>query len=118
MASFPTISKATMRTHASSLLANNTARKMSTSPTSNPRVAVIGAGITGATAASVLVGSDLFAVEEIIVKGAIHIHVDIFDQGRSGPGGRASHRNAEHSTVKNQKTIVSPLKWDHGCQVG
>jgi predicted NAD/FAD-dependent oxidoreductase len=55
-------------------------------------VAVVGGGITGACAASTFASRN--------------IKVDVFDQGRSGPGGRASHRVTEESK----------LEWDHGCQ--
>jgi predicted NAD/FAD-dependent oxidoreductase len=57
------------------------------------RIAVIGGGITGAVAASSL-SSDY--------------KVELFDQGRRGPGGRASHR-----------TVTVPegeVRFDHGCQ--
>ena len=60
------------------------------------KVAVIGGGITGASVASTLAYLDP------------HIIVHIFDQGRSGVGGRASHR----ISLQDDKTF----QWDHGCQ--
>jgi renalase len=58
-------------------------------------VAVVGGGITGASVASTLA-----SLAPNVIK------VDLFDQGRSGVGGRTSHR------------VVSPqaMQWDHGCQ--
>ena len=60
------------------------------------KVAVIGGGITGASVASTLGRLDP------------HIIVHVFDQGRSGVGGRASHRISLHDDATFQ--------WDHGCQ--
>jgi len=65
--------------------------------TSYHRIAIIGGGITGACAASTL-------VEKL---GENRVRVDVFDQGRSGVGGRSSHRN---------RTPSQNLRWDHGCQ--
>ena len=71
------------------------------------RVAVVGGGITGAMAASVL-------------GKAAGCEVCVFDQGRRGPGGRASHR-----TVRPSDAAVLPddgpvahenYEFDHGCQ--
>ena len=63
------------------------------------KVAVIGGGITGASVASHLVRLATDA----------DIQVDVFDQGRSGVGGRMSHRR---TTTKGRNT----MRWDHGCQ--
>ena len=84
----------------------------------HPRVAIIGGGITGASAASVLAGSDIFStsIGDCDESSNQKIKVDVFDQGRSGPGGRASRRTKKFSTGKENKT-ESSLKWDHGCQV-
>eukprot|EP00965_Chrysotila_dentata_P105707 3491707-Pleurochrysis_carterae.AAC.2 len=46
--------------------------------TDSVRVAVVGGGICGASAAAALAGN---------------LTVTLFDQGRRGPGGRASHRS-------------------------
>lgn len=65
--------------------------------TNSPRVAIVGGGITGATACSTL-----------LARFGGDVHIEVFDQGRSGVGGRSSHRNREDSQT---------LRWDHGCQV-
>jgi len=69
---------------------------------SRPKVAIVGGGITGACAASTLLRH----------RGSDNIEVDLFDQGRSGPGGRASHRRAAISG--NHPAHV--VRFDHGCQ--
>ena len=77
----------------------NTLSMMSTA--SDPKcysIAIIGGGITGAVAAQTLVSN----------KSDINIHVDIYDQGRRGVGGRTSSR-----TFENDKLL---MRWDHGCQ--
>ena len=72
------------------------------------QIAIIGGGITGAVAASHIASSTRNA------------YVTLFDQGRRGPGGRASHR-----AVDDQSQVVLPddppippaaLEFDHGCQ--
>ena len=81
----------------------------SESPCSRPslKVAIVGGGITGACAASALLRPRR--------DGTSHnIQVDLFDQGRRGPGGRASHRRAEYRTSGNK--TASTLRFDHGCQ--
>jgi len=85
--------------------------------TTKPRVAIIGGGITGASAASVLIGSDLLTDGSINSNNEKNFIVDIFDQGRSGPGGRASRRRTEYVDEKDGETQKFPLQWDHGCQV-
>ena len=68
------------------------------------RVAVVGGGITGAVAASAL---------------APVCEVHVYDQGRRGPGGRASHRTVDPSTLAVLATDAPPpgaLEFDHGCQ--
>ena len=68
------------------------------------RVAVVGGGITGAVAASAL---------------APVCEVHVYDQGRRGPGGRASHRTVDPSTHAVLATDAPPpgaLEFDHGCQ--
>ena len=59
-------------------------------------VAVVGGGITGCCAASVLCSSS-------------SLRVDLFDQGRSGVGGRSSTRRIPENG--------HDMQWDHGCQV-
>lgn len=71
---------------------------------SPPRVAVVGGGISGACAASVLRG---------------RCEVVLFDQGRRGPGGRASHRSvnpADGKTLSHASAEDAALEFDHGCQ--
>lgn len=78
------------------------------------RVAVIGGGVTGAYIASTLA-----------TNSAIR-SVDVFDQGRSGVGGRTSHRSLQLEAVVSNSTATAgnieatknyTLRWDHGCQV-
>ncbi len=72
-------------------------------------VAIVGGGITGACAASEL---------------ATHFdNIIVFDQGRRGPGGRASHRSVRESdgTVMADDDVLDHsasdiLQFDHGCQ--
>ena len=59
-------------------------------------IAIIGGGITGATAAQTLSNH-----------GNFNIH--LFDQGRRGVGGRTSSR-----AVDNKSDQL--MRWDHGCQ--
>ena len=83
---------------------------------SSPRcfkVAIVGGGITGACAASTLLRRR--------ESHSLNIEVDIFDQGRRGPGGRASHRRAEcettnNSTCSTNQTQRQQVRFDHGCQ--
>jgi predicted NAD/FAD-dependent oxidoreductase len=78
-------------------------------PSRKSSVAIVGGGITGSCAASVL---------------AKHFdNVVVFDQGRRGPGGRASHRsvNKNDGTVLQDDNIQDhpihdTLQFDHGCQ--
>ena len=72
-----------------------------------PCVAIIGGGICGSCAYNILSGSNICSENNELTKGFI---VHLFDQGRSGPGGRASQRH-----TKNENDEV--MKWDHGCQV-
>lgn len=70
-------------------------------------VAVIGGGITGAVVASEL--------------SKRSIPVVVFDQGRRGPGGRASHRSLFDKDSCNPLDKVRlvqgrDLEFDHGCQ--
>ena len=87
------------------------------------RVAVVGGGITGSVAAS-----ELFKTSEN------NVEVVLFDQGRRGPGGRASHRSVikrkadidfkENKSCENEEFIVLPddciekstFQFDHGCK--
>lgn len=74
------------------------------------RIAIVGGGITAACAASRL--SNLAPAAKIT----------LFDQGRRGPGGRASHRavveaNGDHTVLPDDPPIPSAaLEFDHGCQ--
>jgi predicted NAD/FAD-dependent oxidoreductase len=72
------------------------------------KVAIIGGGITGSMVASTL--------SELDPKIIIHV----FDQGRSGVGGRTSHRivtQKSHSSDRNNDSLDHDiLQWDHGCQ--
>ena len=77
---------------------------------SQPRVAIVGGGITGAAAAAELSKSGL-------------ISVTVFDQGRRGPGGRASHRRVAkdgHAVLADDAALAgddaSTFEFDHGCQ--
>jgi predicted NAD/FAD-dependent oxidoreductase len=72
------------------------------------RVAIVGGGITGAVAAAAL---------------APHFSVSVFDQGRRGPGGRASHRSVRSTDQAVLPDDVPPpqgatdtYEFDHGCQ--
>ena len=76
--------------------------------TARPTVAIVGGGITGACAASALSAS---------------CDVTVFDQGRRGPGGRASHRRVsapDGTVLPDDGTLpaddVSTFEFDHGCQ--
>lgn len=90
------------------------------------KIAVVGGGITGSVIASEL--TKIYDEE---------IHVVLFDQGRRGPGGRASHRSVakkiQHTSdadakngndVENEEFIIMPddriedsaLQFDHGCK--
>ena len=71
-------------------------------------VAIIGGGITGATAAQTLAKYD-------------NVNIHLFDQGRSGVGGRTSTRavnsNTSDKTNTNTDNKSEPsMRWDHGCQ--
>ena len=72
------------------------------------RVAIVGGGITAACVASRL--SQL----------APSVSITLFDQGRRGPGGRASHRavEADSGKVLPDDPPIPPaaLEFDHGCQ--
>lgn len=78
-------------------------------PSRQSRIAIVGGGITGACAASEL---------------AKHFNnVVVIDQGRRGPGGRASHRSVRKSDgviIADDDVMDHPtfetLQFDHGCQ--
>jgi predicted NAD/FAD-dependent oxidoreductase len=70
-------------------------------------VAIVGGGIAGAVAAATLAKAGLA--------------VTVFDQGRRGPGGRASHRTvADDGRVLPDDEAppagAGALEFDHGCQ--
>ena len=74
-------------------------------PPQPPRVAVVGGGITGAVAAAALAKAGLA--------------VAVFDQGRRGPDGRASHRRVCDGRVVPDDDLPpggGTLEFDHGCQ--
>lgn len=60
-------------------------------------VAIIGGGITGASATRMLAKYD-------------NTTIHLFDQGRRGVGGRTSSRST--ASINSEK----PMRWDHGCQ--
>ena len=72
------------------------------------RVAIVGGGITGAVAAQRLRDAGLA--------------VTVFDQGRRGPGGRASHRRVHEHDGRTEPDdgglapATGTLEFDHGCQ--
>ena len=102
------------------------------------RIAVIGGGITGATAAAQLASRS----------SSVPVTVTVFDQGRRGPGGRASHRSVDPltgtvladdddhddhnhddqapasssstttttTTISTTQTETDRYEFDHGCQ--
>ena len=61
------------------------------------KIAIVGAGVTGSVVASELAK---FFVDDNDDGNSSNNQVVIFDQGRRGPGGRASHR----SVIKKTKT--------------
>jgi len=67
-------------------------------------IAIIGGGITGATAAQAL------AHQHNNCKNNNKLTIHVFDQGRRGVGGRTSSRTSTTSDGTQQ------LKFDHGCQ--
>ena len=86
------------------------------------RVAIVGGGIAGACVASVLASvhpSFTHALEPQASKKSkdwfatnnVRVEVHLFDQGRSGVGGRSSHRVAKDE----EDRLIG--HWDHGCQV-
>ena len=69
-------------------------RMMTTLNKSHHNVAIVGGGISGAS-----------AVHKLLSLAPNHLQIHLFDQGRRGVGGRSSHRKDEHNR-----------RWDHGCQ--
>ena len=102
--------------HAPSLPHDDALSRADDADATNPRlapsrrmpksVAVVGGGITGAVAAAELTKAGLT--------------VTVFDQGRRGPGGRASHRRVSQSDERVLPDDDAPpgdaLEFDHGCQ--
>jgi len=92
----------------------NTQAAQSGSITSPPtfKVAIIGGGICGAC-----IGSTLSQLSRSLMQNgsnAMPLLIDVFDQGRSGVGGRASHRSVRKFDSREGKEVQ--LGWDHGCQ--
>ena len=104
------------------------------------KIAVVGGGITGSVIASELASvlngdGDGDGDHEKQKQG---VEVVLFDQGRRGPGGRASHRSVakkkpmttetessqEMDDVENHEFVVVPdddidesaFQFDHGCK--
>ena len=87
------------------------------------KVAVVGGGITGSVVAS-----------ELSRTCENDVEVVLFDQGRRGPGGRASHRSVvkkkksdvglKRNSSENEEFVVLPddyieksaFQFDHGCK--
>ena len=123
-----------MRLSAMSMIGTTISNSMQI-PCKTMNVAIIGGGITGACAASVLASANtgggigdcnLGEVPKSIIEpitktnrcwrsendngeGRMQINIDLFDQGRNGVGGRSSHRR--------RKVDGKEMRWDHGCQV-
>lgn len=72
-------------------------------PTSTSSIAIIGGGITGATAARTLSKYD-------------NMTIHVFDQGRRGVGGRTSSRSAAATGDSSNGGSNAMMRWDHGCQ--
>jgi predicted NAD/FAD-dependent oxidoreductase len=89
------------------LLTSLSMPSMPSMPLRRSCVAVVGGGITGACAASVLAKH----FEQVLV----------FDQGQRGPGGRASHRSVDRASGEvlqddNIEHYSETFQFDHGCQ--
>ncbi|GAX29342.1 hypothetical protein FisN_16Hh223 [Fistulifera solaris] len=74
------------------------------------KIAIVGGGISGCCAAAALASA---------------AEVTVFDQGRRGPGGRASHRSVRASDkqiIEDDTSLLrnaessSTYEFDHGCQ--
>ena len=77
-----------------------------TAESSYTRVAIVGGGIAGACCASLLSNSFKSRVDVVV-----------FDQGRRGPGGRASHRAVKDGVVVGDDLVDKlALHFDHGLQ--
>jgi predicted NAD/FAD-dependent oxidoreductase len=74
------------------------------------RVAIIGGGIAGATVATTLAAR----LKENPSSRRVNVDIHVFDQGRSGVGGRTSHRVISQNDDDDKSTMT--LQWDHGCQ--
>ena len=71
-----------------------------------PTVAIVGGGIAGAVVARTL------------LLNHPAVRVDLFDQGRSGVGGRASHRRRRRlDDGAKGGGGGGEMRWDHGCQL-
>ena len=91
------------------------------------RVAIVGGGITGACVASILASLPASPAKQSSCStlepqanthykdwfrtNHVQVEVHLYDQGKSGVGGRSSHRVAKN----DQGEWLG--QWDHGCQV-
>lgn len=93
-------------------------------------VAVIDGGIAGACAASVLRSASSLSEnknENEILPAArrgreggegslLPLRIDLFDQSRSGVGGRTSHRRTTLASTSDSSTGNGALRFNHSCQ--
>jgi predicted NAD/FAD-dependent oxidoreductase len=92
---------------ASCVAATTLCLRIMTPPSRHSTIAIVGGGITGSCAAAEL--SKHFE------------HVLVFDQGRRGPGGRASHRSVRAADgavllPDYNDDSTETFEFDHGCQ--
>ena len=107
----------------------------SSCPVLHRRIAIVGAGITGAVAAAELARLWIRkANDSSSSRDTLHEQMEIvvFDQGRRGPGGRASHRSVlistgevladdaedieKYATDHSNNDHGQTYQFDHGCQ--
>jgi predicted NAD/FAD-dependent oxidoreductase len=142
-ASVPSISTARRRGGRTRMVATTAMSGGSATPAPPFRIAIVGGGITGAVAAaelSRLRKSENQAAGTGASASARNASVVLFDQGRRGPGGRASHRSVDPATGQvlmdndvddvhahghghghdnnkdKNKNKNKTLEFDHGCQ--
>lgn len=91
-------------------------------PSTTINVAIIGAGICGSSAASALAQAASNLSKERTGSGSTAcspLLIDVYDQGRNGVGGRASHRALNERGERQQpaeRIDGTQMRWDHGCQ--